>query len=167
MAIIVGLRLLLLAMWLGAALFFSAVVAPTVFSALRAHHLSNVGEVAGTIVSRTLSVVNVSGFVISVILLATIFAFRRGYAPRSFALELLSLITLTVSTALGQWVIAARMRALRAAMVLPIDQLPTENPARVDFNNLHGYSVIALSVAMIAALIAFGVIVYRARLEAS
>ena len=167
MAIIVGLRLLLIAMWLGASLFFSAAVAPSAFTVLRAHHLSNATEIAGTVVSRTLSVVNVSGFIISIILLATIFAFRRGYAPRSFALEFLSLITLAVSTAVGHWVIAARMRAIRAAMVLPIDQLANDDPARVEFNNLHGYSVIALSVAMIAALIAFGVIVYRARLEAS
>lgn len=167
MAIIIGVRLLLIGMWLGAALFFSAVVAPSVFTVLRAHHLSNASEIAGAVVTRTLSVVNVSGFIISIILLATIFAFRRGYAPLSFALEFLSLITLTVSTALGHWVIAARIRALRAALYLPIDQLANDDPARLDFNNLHGYSVIALSVAMIAALIAFGVIVYRARLEAS
>ena len=167
MTIIAGLRLLLLGLWLGASLFFSATIAPSVFTVLRAHHLSNATEIAGAIVSRTLAVVNVSGFIISLILLATIFAFRRGYAPRSFALEFLALITLTVSTALGHWVIAARMRAIRTAMVLPIDQLANDDAARVEFNNLHGYSVIALSVAMIAALIAFGVIVYRARLEAS
>ena len=165
MAIIVSLRLLLLGLWLGAALFFSAVVAPSVFSALRAHHVPNVGEIAGTVVTRTLSVVNVSGFVISLIVLATIFAFRRGYAPRSFLLETLSLFTLAVSTFVGHWVIAARMRAIRAAMVLPIDQLPNDDPARIEFNSLHGYSVTALSVAMIAALIAFGVIAYRARLH--
>lgn len=167
MSIIIGVRLLLLGMWLGASIFFSAVVAPSVFGVLRAQQLSNAGEIAGTVVNRTLSVVNVSGFIIGIILLATIFAFRRGYAPRSFVLELLSLITLTVSTALGHWVIAAKMSAIRSALALPIDQIANDDPARVDFNNLHGYSVIALSVAMIASLIAFGVIVYRARLEAS
>jgi len=167
MAIIVGLRLLLLGLWLGAALFFSAVVAPSVFSVLRAHHLPNVGEIAGTLVTRTLSVVNVSGFIISFIVLATIFAFRRGYAPRSFVFESLSLITLALSSGVGHWVIAARMRALRAAMVLPIDQVPADDPGRLAFNNLHSYSVTALSVAMIAALIAFAVIAYRARLHTS
>ena len=164
MAIIVGLRLLLLGLWLGAALFFSAVVAPSVFSVLRAHNLPNVGEIAGTLVTRTLSVINVSGFIVSLFLMATVFAFRRGYAPRSFALEIVSLILVGVSTAVGHWVIAARMRALRVAMAFPIDQMPTESPARVAFNNLHGYSVTALSVAMIAAFIAFVLIAYRARL---
>ena len=154
MTIIAGLRLLLLGLWLGASLFFSATIAPSVFTVLRAHHLSNATEIAGAIVSRTLAVVNVSGFIISLILLATIFAFRRGYAPRSFALEFLALITLTVSTALGHWVIAARMRALRAAMVLPIDQIAADDPRRIAFGALHGYSVNALGLAMIAALVA-------------
>ena len=167
MAIIVGLRLLLLSLWLGAALFFSAVVAPSVFSVLRAHHLPNVGEIAGTLVTRMLSVVNISGFIISLVLLATIFAFRRVYAPRSFVLEILSLITMALSTGVGHWVIAAKMHALRAAMVLPIDQVPADDPGRLAFNNLHSYSVTALSVAMIAALIAFAVIAYRARLHTS
>ncbi len=163
MAIIVGLRLLQLGLWLGAALFFSAVVAPSVFSGLRAHHLPNVGEIAGTLVTRTLSVVNISGFIISLIVLATMFAFRRGYAPLSFVLETLSLITLALSTGVGHWVIAAKMHALRAAMVLPIDQVPADDPGRLAFNNLHSYSVTALSIAMIAALITFAVIAYRAQ----
>jgi len=167
MATIIGLRLLLLGVWLGAALFFSAVVAPSVFSVLRAHHVPNVGEIAGALVTRTLSVVNVSGFIISLVALATMFAFRRGYAPRSFVLETLSLIILTLSTGVGHWMIAAKMRALRAAMVLPIDQVPTDDPRRLAFNNLHSYSVTALSVAMIAALIAFAVIAYRARIHTS
>ena len=167
MSIIIGVRLLLLVC--GSALRYSSV--PLLRPACLAYseHSSYQTPVKsrGTVVNRTLSVVNVSGFIIGIILLATIFAFRRGYAPRSFVLELLSLITLTVSTALGHWVIAAKMSAIRSALALPIDQIANEDPARVDFNNLHGYSVIALSVAMIASLIAFGVIVYRARLEAS
>ncbi|PYS66847.1 MAG: hypothetical protein DMF69_24860 [Acidobacteria bacterium] len=52
-------RLTLLAMWFGAALFFSAVVAPTVFSVLRSFALPNSGEIAGAIVNRSLSIVNV------------------------------------------------------------------------------------------------------------
>jgi hypothetical protein len=39
-------------------------------------------------------------------------------------------------------------------MVLPIDQIAADDPRRVAFNSLHGYSVNALSVAMIAALVA-------------
>ncbi len=166
MAILNDLRLLLLGLWLGAAVYFSSVVAPSVFSVLRAFQLPNVGEIAGTLVTRTLSVVNVSGFIIGLFLLVTAFALGKGLGKRSFFLELASLLVMAVSTGVGQWVIAAKMRALRVAMVLPIDQVPIDDPRRVAFNRLHGYSVTALSIAMIAALIAFLIIAYRARLNA-
>ena len=164
-AILNDLRLLVLGLWLGAAVYFSSVVAPSVFSVLRAFQLSNVGEIAGTFVTRTLSVVNVSGFIISLVLLVTAFTFGKGLGRRSFFVEVASLTVVTVSTGIGHWMIAAKMRALRVAMVLPVDQVPTDDPRRVAFNRLHGYSVTALSIAMIAALIAFLVIAYRARLN--
>lgn len=160
------LRLLLIGLWLGAAVYFSSVVAPSVFSVLRAFQLPNVGEIAGSLVTRTLSVVNVSGFIIGLFLLVTAIAFGKGLGKRSFFLELASLLVVAVSTGVGQWVIAAKMRALRVAMVLPVDQVPIDDQRRVAFNRLHGYSVTALSIAMIAALIAFLVIAYRARLNA-
>lgn len=166
MAIINDLRLLVLALWLGAAVYFSSVVAPSVFSVLRAFQLPNVGEIAGTLVTRTLAVVNVSGFIISVLLMVAAVALGKGIGQRSFIFELAALVVLAVSTAAGQWVIAAKMRALRVAMVLPVDQVPIDDPRRIAFNRLHGYSVTALSIAMIAALIAFLIIAYRARLNA-
>ncbi|MCM3903845.1 MAG: DUF4149 domain-containing protein [Pyrinomonadaceae bacterium] len=165
-AILNDLRLLLIGLWLGAAVYFSSVVAPSVFSVLRTFQLPNVGEIAGTVVTRTLSVVNVSGLVIGLFLLITALAFGKGLGKRSFFMELASLLVMAVSTGIGQWVIAAKMRALRVAMVLPIDQVPIDDPRRMAFNRLHGYSVTALSIAMIAALIAFLVIAFRARLNA-
>jgi hypothetical protein len=132
---------------------------------LRAFQLPNVGEIAGTLVTRTLSVVNISGFIISLLLVVSAFAFRKRLESRSFFLELAALIVVAVSTVIGHWVIAARMSALRVAMVLPVDQIPIDDSRRVAFNRLHGYSVTALSIAMIAALIAFLIIAYRARLN--
>ena len=158
-------RMFLLALWLGAALLFSAVVAPSAFSVLRAFNLPNASEIAGTLVTRTLSVVNVSGFIISLVLLPTVLAFRKGYARSSWVLEVIALIVVAVSTGVGHWVIAANMRALRAAMVLPIDQVPAQDARHVAFNNLHSYSVTALAIAMIATLVAFILSSYQARLH--
>ena len=161
-----SLRLLLLGLWLGAALLFSAVVAPGAFAVLRGYGLQNATEVAGALVNRTLSVVNVSGFIVSVVLIATAFLIRRGNS-RAFALELAALAIVAIATSAGHWVIAARMRGLRASLTVPMDQVPLNDPTRIAFSTLHGYSVTALSVAMIAALVAFALIAYRARLNAS
>lgn len=147
-------RVALLAAWFGVALFFSAVVAPAAFGVLRLYGLPNTSEIAGAIVSRSLSVVNIAGFVIALLLAVTIFARRDATGRKSFLVEGICLAVIALMTGLGHWVIAARMRALKATMLLPIDQLTADDARRVAFNSLHGYSVIVLSLAMIAALVA-------------
>ncbi|HSK65032.1 MAG TPA: DUF4149 domain-containing protein [Pyrinomonadaceae bacterium] len=146
--------MILLAVWFGAAVFFSLVVAPAAFGVLRLYGLPNVNEIAGAIVSRSLSVVNVAGFVIALLLAVTIFARRDIIGRRGFIAEGICLAVIALTTVLGHWVIAARMRAIRATMILPIDQLTPDDARRVAFNSLHGYSVVMLSLAMIAALVA-------------
>lgn len=155
-----NIRLLLLASWLGAAIFFSAAVAPNAFRVLRAFSLPNQSEIAGAIVSRTLGVINTSGFIVSIVLLATAFALKKTMARRRFIFQIILILILGVATAAGEWVIAARMRGLRAAFRVPIDEVSAD-AGRVAFEALHGYSVVALSVAMIAALTAFFVISMR------
>jgi hypothetical protein len=161
--IITNLRSLLVAMWLGAALFFSAVTAPGAFTVMRSYHLANANEMAGAVVNRNLSAVNISGFVIGLLLLLTVFLPMRKGLSRAFILETLSLVVLVTATGLGQWVIGARLRALRVALATSIDQLSTTDPQRVAFNSLHAYSVRALGIAMIAALVTFVCCTYRAR----
>lgn len=163
MSILNNIRLLLIASWLGAAIFFSAAVAPSAFRVLRAFNLPNASEIAGSIVTRTLSVVNTSGFIFSVLLLVTAFVLKEGYGRRAFILQAVLLVILGVTTGVGEWVIAAKMRSLRAALHTTIDQIPTSDPSRVAFDALHGYSVTALSIAIIAALIAFFIMATRAR----
>ena len=79
---------------------------------------------------------------------------RNAISRASFIAECLCLGVIAVATGVGHWVIAARMRALRAAMELPIDQIAADDTRRIAFNSLHGYSVNLLGVAMIAALVA-------------
>ena len=154
MAILNFTRLVLLSLWLGAAVFFGAVVAPTAFTVLRSFAMPNASEIAGTIVTRALSVVSISGFLIGLFLLVTAFARRNAPGGVSFLVELVCLVIIVVATGIGHWLITARMLALRAAMALPIDQIPVDDPRRIAFDSLHGYSVKVFGVAMIAALLA-------------
>lgn len=154
-------RLLLLGIWLGAAMFFSFAVAPGAFAVLPAR------ELAGAIVTRTISVVNVGGFISGLLLLATAFVGRSASAAkRAWLLEACALALMAVGTGIGQWVIAARMQALRLSMGRPIDELAASDPLRLAFNDLHGYSVAAMTTAMLAALVAFILIARRNRRKA-
>jgi hypothetical protein len=148
------LKATLLALWLGAALFFSAVVAPAVFGVLHHFDLPNANEIAGSIVTRSLTVINVGGFLIGLLALAIVLVSKRTTGGFVFAIQFLSLIVLALTTALGKWIVAARMVALRTAMVIPIDQVPADDPRHQAFSQLHGYSVALLSAAMIACLVA-------------
>ena len=154
MQILNSIRMVLLSAWFGVAVFFSLVVAPAAFSVLRLYGLPNTSEIAGAIVSRSLSVVNIAGFLIALLLAVTIFARRDSVGRRGFLAEGICIAVIALTTALGHWFIAARMRALKATMLLPIDQLAPDDARRVAFNSLHGYSVVVLSLAMIAALVA-------------
>ncbi|HEX8919931.1 MAG TPA: DUF4149 domain-containing protein, partial [Pyrinomonadaceae bacterium] len=83
-------RLLLIALWLGSAVFFSATVAPSAFGVLRARNVPYANEAAGSIVTRTLSVVNTSGFILALLLLVSAFLFRQGTKRRAFLVEIVS-----------------------------------------------------------------------------
>ena len=135
-------------------MFFGAVVAPAAFGVVRSFGLPNASEIAGSIVTRTLGVINVAGFVIALLLLVTALLRRQALSRTSWMIEFACLVLIALTTAVGHWWIAARMRALRVAMELPIDQISAADPRRIEFNSLHGYSVKALGIAMIAGLVA-------------
>lgn len=156
-------RLLLIALWLGGAVFFSATVAPSAFAVLRERAVPYANEAAGAIVSRTLSVVNTGGFFIALFLLATAFLYRRMTSRRIFLGEIISLSAVAILTGTGQWLIAARMAALRNGMGRPLDDVAVDNQLRVAFTSFHGYSVMALGAAIIAAAVALLLIARRTR----
>ncbi len=150
-------RILILGLWLGAACFFSFAVAPSAFGVLPSR------ELAGSVVNRTLAIVNYSGFVIGLILLASSYVSRQNLNRIKLWIEQGALLLLTAACSFGQFVIGARLRDLRQAIGRPIDEVAIEDPLRVQFNDLHGYSVTVLMTAMIAAVVAFFLIVRRAR----
>ena len=121
---------------------------------MRSFGLPNASEIAGSIVTRSLGVINVAGFAIALFLLVTALLRRQAQTRLGLIIEGVCLGVIALTTALGHWWIAARMRALRAAMELPIDQIAVTDPRRIEFNALHGYSVKALGIAMIAGLVA-------------
>lgn len=148
-------RLLLLAIWLGAAVFFIA-VAQSSFAVLPQR------ELAGAVVNRTLSILNYSGLGISVLLILS--SFLGGSAVSKFWLwtERFLLLIVGAACAVGQFVIGLMLISVRAQMGgRPIDEIAVDDPLRIQFNTLHEYSVWVLFVGMAAALIVFFIIANR------
>lgn len=164
-SIINNLRFLLLGLWLGAALFFGAAVAPTLFGVLRGAGLANANELAGSMVTRLLRIINQGGFEIALFLLVTAFFINRNRNRLARYAEVISLAIMAIMTGVSNWIISARLLELRRAMGAPIDQVSPVDPRRMAFDSLHRYSVIMMAVAMVAGLVAFLTMARRGRPE--
>jgi len=147
-------RLLLLGLWLGAAVFFGAAVAPALFNVLRGAGLTNANELAGSIVTRLLAIINRGGFEIALFLFVTAFFVNRARSRLAQLVEVISIAIMAIMTSVSHFVISARMMALRASMGA-IDQVAATDARRIEFDALHRYSVMCMGVALIAGLIAF------------
>jgi hypothetical protein len=147
-------RLLLLAIWLGAAVFFIA-VAQSSFAVLPQR------ELAGAVVNRTLSILNYAGLGISVILILTSLVGGSSVSKLWLWIERFLLLIVAAACAIGQFVIGLMLMSVRSQMGRPIDEVALDDPLRIQFNTLHQYSEWTLLAGMVAALIVFFIIANR------
>jgi len=139
-------RLLLVGLWLGAAVFFVG-VAQAAFSVLPQR------DMAGSVVGRTLSIVDYSGIVIAGVLILTSFI-AAGRVNRFWLwIERLLLLVIGVACAVQEFVIGFWMSSIRTQIGGPIDNAAADDPLKLQFDQLHQYSEWVLLAAMAAALI--------------
>lgn len=145
------LMLFSLVVWVGGIVFFSAVMAPALFSTLPTRHL------AGAVVTRSLTALHWMGIVSGVVFLAS--SLLHSYFVQG-TLQVLSarnvlIVLMLVVTLISQFGISPKMAALRADMG-EIDAVEAGDPRRLEFNELHQMStraemiVLALGVGVIA-----------------
>lgn len=155
MKFVTDLRLLLLGIWLGAAVFFVA-VAQAAFAVLPQR------ELAGAVVGRTLTFLNFGGLGIAAILIALSLLTARNVGRLWVWIDRVLISIIAIACAVGQFVIGFMLLSVRAQMGgRPIDEIAADDPLRVRFNALHEYSVWVLMAAMAAGLVAFFVIANR------
>jgi hypothetical protein len=137
MSVIRFLMLLSLVVWVGGIIFFAFVVAPTVFhpGILPSRHL------AGAVVSRSLGILHTIGLTCGLVFLVTSMidsqVITGSVAP--FAGRNLLVYVMIVLTLVSMFAISSRMLNLRNDMVF-IDNVPHDDPRRVEFNRLHEWS---------------------------
>jgi len=131
----------LLALWLGAALFFAVAVAPAAFDVLPDSAL------AGALVGRVLPPLFFAGALCGLVVLAIELRDRRsGRGVRAGGA-----VVMVAACAVAQLVLGARIARLRSAVDRPIAQLAPDDARRVAFGRLHGLSVASLGAAMLGA----------------
>jgi len=147
-------RLLVLAIWLGAAVFFIG-VAQAAFSVLPN------AESAGAVVNRTLSILNYGGLGIAAFLILTSLVGSTNFNRFFLWAERFLLLAVGTACAIGQFVIGFWLASIRAQIGKPIEEVAVDDPLRIQFNMLHEYSVWVLFGGMVAALAAFFIISNR------
>ena len=135
MAFLRYLMFMSLVVWLGGIIFFAAVVTRTAFSVLPTHHL------AGNIVSRSLASLHWMGMVSGIVFLASSLLYARLHDGSSHPLAWRHVLigAMLMLTLTSQFGVSPKMASLRASMG-EMDRVAATDPARVQFNTLHGWS---------------------------
>ena len=145
------LMLLSLVVWLGGLIFFAFVLAPTAFSPglLPTRHM------AGSIVGRSLDLLHYVAIVSGIIFLIASMLYgrmasgsARPLAPRHVLILLMLLLTV-----ISQFAISPKMHAIRSEAGV-IDDLPLDNPLRMEFNRLHMWSEKSEEAVLLLGLLA-------------
>jgi uncharacterized membrane protein len=125
------LRVLALVAWVGGILFFSFVVAPTVFRVLTP--VSGGQHLAGDIVNQTLGRLHWIGMACGLLFLLTSMTLHKTVQRK----EILFALIMLVVTAISQFSLMPRLGVLRARLS------ENEEPAaRANFDRLHKLSVV-------------------------
>jgi hypothetical protein len=148
-------RLTLLSLWLGAMAFFSFVVAPAAFAVLPKQQL------AGTLVSRTLGILEIIGIIFGALLII-ILIFSRERSGRAPFYELIALASMTVSMLVSHFVVSRRIHEMRVNFG-EIALLAAGDPTRATFDMYHQFSVWLMGFNILGAI---ALIVYLARRNA-
>jgi uncharacterized membrane protein len=127
--------LLALVVWVGGIIFFAFVLAPTAFSVLPTH------ELAGRVVSRSLTALHWIGVVSGLVFLVTSMILTKATTGTAHPLATRHVLVLLmiVLTMVSQLAISGKMLTLRSQMGV-IDDVPTTDARRVAFNRLHEWS---------------------------
>src|SRR5271157_4489283 len=137
MSIIRFLMLLSLVVWVGGIVFFAFVLAPTVFHP----GILPSRQLAGAVVSRSLGLLHWMGLTCGLVFLVTssIDSLVGNGVAAPFAARNLLVCAMIVLTLISMFAISPRMLELRNDMAF-IDDVPHDDPRRVEFNGLHVWS---------------------------
>jgi len=139
-------EVLLLGAWLGAMTFFSFAVAPSAFAVLPTR------EMAGVIVTSTIGKVEMIGLIIGpLLILINALKTSRSGSVKILRIGLIGLMV--ICAALSRFWISPSMVSLRVTMGGHIDDVSPADPLRLQFNDLHQYSVALMGIAIVAGLV--------------
>jgi hypothetical protein len=156
---------LVLGVWLGAVVFFGAILAPIAFTELPPlfTNVSAGMHAAGVVVGGSLVRLHWLGMICGVIFLVALVLGRKHY--RSIVPQAVLVALMMVFTAYSQFLIIPRMDTARDSIGGNVDAVPENNPGRVIFERLHQRSVHVEALVLLFGLAALGATAHWSRRE--
>jgi hypothetical protein len=139
-----------LGIWLGALIYFGAVLAPLAFTELPRLFGAQGIHAAGLIVGGSLVRLHWIGMLCGLIFLAAMVVGRAHY--RSIIPQSVLLLVMLVLTAYSQFSIIPRMDTARASIGGNVDAVPANNPGRQIFDQLHERSTHVEGLVLLCAI---------------
>jgi uncharacterized membrane protein len=137
MSVIRFFLLLSLVIWIGGLIFFAFVLAPTVFNP----DVLPTRQLAGNVVNRSLSILHWMAICCGMVFAITSMIESRvvNGVAEPFAARHLLIYLMIILTLVSVFGVGAKMQVLRQQMVM-IDEVPHDDPRRLEFNRLHVWS---------------------------
>ncbi len=147
---------LVLGVWLGALVFFGAILAPVVFGQLPIHS-------AGLVVGDALRRLHWMALLCGLIFLVVLVLARAHY--RSILPQAVLVLAMMVLTAYSQFSIIPRMDTARDSVGGNVDAVAQNNPGRQIFDQLHKQSEHVEGLILICGLVALVATAHLSRRE--
>ena len=145
--------LLALTLWVGGLLVLGAIVAPSVFQVLAAHHIVNDRLVGGAVFGEILRRFHVLSFTCGAVLLSTLVARGvMGPRPIMFAARLVVAFLMLAATVYSGMIVAPRIAQIQSSTGVAPSTLPENDPRRVEFGRLHTISTRIQLVPLLGGL---------------
>jgi hypothetical protein len=141
-----SLRLLALGTWIGALVYFVAVVTRGAFAVLSR-------DQAGLLVGFTLSRLHIMGLIAAAIFVFASLVLHKS-ARAFLGPAVLGVILMATLTAVSEYQVIPRMDALRRQMD-SVEATPSTDPRRAEFDRLHSLSVDLEGAVVLMGIVAF------------
>jgi hypothetical protein len=156
---------LALGIWLGALIFFGAILAPLVFSQLPPLFGAQGLHAAGLIVGVSLVRLHWMGLFCGVVFLLAMLLGRQHY--RSIIPQSVLVLLMMLLTAYSQFSIIPRMDTARASIGGNVDAVAANNPGRQIFDSLHRTSTHVEGLVLLCGIAALVATAHWSRREIS
>jgi hypothetical protein len=148
---------LALVLWLGGMAAAGLIAAPTIFAVLESWNPTTGRVLAGDVFGAILARMNTVAYVAALVMFAVLTVQRLlGPRPRSYGVRVALIAAMLASTVYSGMVIASRIDELQATVTGPMNQLPADDPRRVEFDHLHQLSTSLAMVTIVGGLILLG-----------